>query len=68
MHGRTVNGKVLKKGREEGREQGRNEEKIEIAIKMIGLGLDLKSIEKLTGLSEDKIIRLIQNKILTNNK
>ena len=56
----------LKKGREEGREQGREqgrqEEKIEIAKKMIGMGLDLKSIEKLTGLSEEEIKRLLQNK------
>ncbi|MEG0371493.1 MAG: Rpn family recombination-promoting nuclease/putative transposase [Clostridium sp.] len=48
-----------KEGREEGRnegiKQGRNEGKYEVARNLMHLGIDIESIKKATGLTEDEL-------------
>jgi predicted transposase YdaD len=45
----------MEKGRKEGREEGRKEEKIEIAKKLKGKGMDVEGIVEMTGLTRDEI-------------
>lgn len=47
--------KGIREGIQKGKEEGRSEERIQIAIKLIKMGLDTKSIADATGLSEDEI-------------
>ena len=47
-----------KKGREEGREEGRKEERVNMARKMLAMGMDKQTITKVTGLSEDELDKL----------
>lgn len=42
-------------GREEGREEGKFEERIKIAQNLKNLGIDIESIKKAPGLSEEEI-------------
>lgn len=48
----------LKKGRAEGLEQGRAEEKLQIALSMKALDIDIQTIQKCTGLSVEEITNL----------
>ncbi len=47
--------KGIEKGREEGREEGKEERDHEIVLKMLGKGLDAKTISSYTGLSEKDV-------------
>ena len=47
-----------KKGLAEGREEGKTEERLEIAKKMLGMGLSVEQIMEATGLSKEEIIKL----------
>ena len=49
----------LKVGRQEGLKVGRQEEKIEIAKKMISVGIEIRTIKTITGLSEEEIRALM---------
>lgn len=45
----------MEKGRKEGREEGRKEEKIEIAKKLKGKGMDVEGIVEMTGLTREEV-------------
>ena len=52
----------LAEGREEGREEGlaegKTEERLEIAKKMLEMGLSVEQITEATGLSEEEVLKL----------
>ena len=47
-----------KEGREEGLAEGKTEERLEIAKKMLEMGLSLEQITEATGLSEEEVLKL----------
>ena len=47
-----------KEGREEGLAEGKTEERLEIAKKMLGMGLSVEQITEATGLSEEEVLKL----------
>ena len=47
-----------KEGREEGLAEGKTEERLEIAKKMLEMGLSVEQITEATGLSEEKVLKL----------
>ena len=49
-----------KEGREEGRKEGRAAAKAEIALKMYRSGIDVKVIEKCTGLDRRDLLHLVE--------
>lgn len=50
--------KGREEGRKEGREEGRKEERVNMARKMLAMGMDKQTITKVTGLSEDELDKL----------
>lgn len=54
--------KGLAKGMEKGMEKGRQETKYETAKKMLELGLDVEIIKQTTGLSEEEILKIREEK------
>lgn len=54
----TAREEGLTEGLEQGREQGREEEAARIAKNMLQLGMDIKTISSLSGLSEERIQKL----------
>ena len=47
-----------KEGREEGLAEGKTEERLEIAKKMLEMGLSVEQITEATGLSEEDVLKL----------
>ena len=50
--------KGLAEGREEGLAEGKTEERLEIAKKMLEMGLAVEQITEATGLSEEEVLKL----------
>ena len=50
--------KGREEGRKEGREEGQKEERVNMARKMLAMGMDKQTITKVTGLSEDELDKL----------
>ena len=48
----------LAEGREEGLAEGKTEERLEIAKKMLEMGLSVEQITEATGLSEEEVLKL----------
>jgi len=51
----------IEQGREEGREEGREVEKRQLARNMLAEGLEPATVAKISGLTEDEILALMQD-------
>jgi predicted transposase/invertase (TIGR01784 family) len=49
----------MEQGREQGREEGKQDKQLEIAKKMLDENMDLSLISKMTGLTKEKIEKLM---------
>ena len=53
----------VQQGLEQGFEQGFEQGLLDVALRMLQNDMDIKTICKLTGMSEDKVLKLKQNSV-----
>lgn len=57
---RVIADEIREEGRKEGRKEGRAEAKAKIALKMYRSGIDVKVIEKCTGVNRQDLLYLVE--------